>query len=266
MIVALLTDPFLRATVREAADRDEDVFWSPKEVRAALDRGYPRLAVHAAGDAHPLGDPRRLVPTEIPLVAITEATLRAWETARRSEGFSVSRTEDHGRRLRDLMADLPPGQPWVDEFFRDLSRAAGSGLPRALRGFGRRVLEHPARYQDLHAVAELTGLTRGALKARFRRREMPSPYTYLRWFRVFAASHVLSNPEVTTEEAAHRLGLHSSGNFCRYVQEVSGLAPSGIRDPVGRARLLVRFVGECLSREDAEGWASLDDIFLEGAA
>lgn len=266
MIVALLSDPFLRATVQKGALPDEDVFWTPDDVRLALEQGYPRLGIHASEDPHPLGDPRRIVPGEVPLVALTRPTLRAWESARRSDGFAVSRIDDHGRRLRGLMQAKGASLPWVERIFRDLGRAAGVGLPRPLRGFGRRILELPAGYEDLHAMADLTGLTRGALKARFRRRDLPSPYTYLRWFRVLAASHVLSDPDTTTEEAAFRLGLHSSGNFCRFVQEVSGLAPSEIRDSVGRTRLIAAFVRECLTKEQVEGWKSLDDLFLAGAA
>lgn len=266
MIVALLTDPFLRATVRKASLPDEDAFWTPADVRLALEQGYPRLGVYSSEDSYPLGDPRRVVPAHVPLLGLTRPTLKAWESARRSEGFTVSRIDDHGRRLRGLMQTTAASLPWVDSIFRDLARAGGVGVPPALRGFGRRILEFPARYQDLHAISDLTGLTRGALKARFRRRDLPSPYTYLRWFRVLASSHVLSDPETTTEEAAFRVGLHSSGNFCRYIQDVTDLAPSQIRDPVGRARLVAAFVRECLTKEHAAGWASLDDLFLEGAA
>lgn len=266
MIVALLSDPFLRATVREAALPDEDVFWSPDDVRSALDRGYPRLGVYSTEDSHPVGDPQTAVPAEIPLLALTEETLRTWESARRSTGFAVSRVDDHGRRLRRLMQATADPPPWVEATFRDLTRASGTGLPGSLRGFGRRILEFPARYPDLHAMAELTGLSRGALKGRFRRRDLPSPYTYLRWFRVISASHVLSDSETTTEEAAFRVGLHSSGNFCRYVQDVSGLAPSRLRESGGRTRLLAVFVRKCLREEQLEGWKSLEGLFLEGVA
>ena len=37
-------------------------------------------------------------------------------------------------------------------------------------------------------VAAACDTSRGALKARFRRRGLPSPSTYLRWFRVFAVA------------------------------------------------------------------------------
>lgn len=266
MIVALLTDSFLRSTVRRAALPDEDVFWRPADVSDALGRGFPRLAVCAEDDAHPLGEPRELVGPELPLLVVTSSILRSWRSARNASGFAVSRVDDHGLRLRSLMRAASGPLPWVERLFSDLARASGHAIPAGVRGCGRRVLEFPSRYEDLHALARLTGLSRGALKARFRRRDLPSPYTYLRWFRVFAGAHVLSMPDATTEEAAYRTGLHSSGNFCRYFQDVSGMAPSEVRRPGGRIRLLTRFVGECLQREHLEEWGSLEEVFLQGAA
>jgi len=71
-----------------------------------------------------------------------------------------------------------------------------------LRAFGRRILEFPTHYHDLHAKARASHLSRGALKARFRRRGLESPYTYLRWFRMMAVSYLLSDREVTVAQAA----------------------------------------------------------------
>lgn len=265
MIVALLTDSFLRATVRRAALPDEDVFWRPDDVSDALSRGFPRLVIRAEDDPHPLSDPEAR-DGDLPRVVITPSILRSWRNARNASGFSVSRVDDHGLRLRSLIRATSGPLGWVERLFADLSRASGHSVVGAVRGLGRRVLEFPSRYEDLHAVADLTGLTRGALKARFRRRDLPSPYTYLRWFRALAGAHVLSMPETTTEEAAYRTGLHSSGNFCRYVQDVSGLAPSDLRRPGGRIRMLTRFAEEGLQREHLEAWRSLEDLFLEEAA
>lgn len=266
MILALLTDPFLRAVVRRAALPDEDVFWNPDELQEAARRGFPRLAVGARHDNHPLGDPEQALEVTIPLLVIGPSTLQSWRDAHRLVGFAVRRVDDHGRRLRVLMTRTAGSNHWVNDLFRDLTSAAGRPLPEALRGLGRRILEFPSRYPDLHPVADLSGISRGALKARFRRRDLPSPYTYVRWFRVLAAVHLLADGELTTEEAAYRVGLHSSGNFCRYVQDVSGSPPSELRDPMARIRGLTRFVEECLGPTELEGWKSLDDLFLEDVA
>lgn len=261
MIVSPLSNAFLRQAVRRAALPDEDVFWKPQEVRDAISRGFPRLLVYAPGDPHPLSAPHVLDEVGLPTLALTDATVRVWDEERRATGFAVSRVDDHGARLRRLMQEAAGPLPWVEGVFRDLVRASGVGIPPVLRGLGRRVMEFPSRYDDLHALSDLTGLTRAALKARFRRRELPSPYTYLRWFRVLAAAHLLDH-EMTTGEVAYRVGLHSSGNLCRYVQEVSGMSPNELRGPQGRARRLAVFAGRCLGRSRLEAWESLDRLFL----
>lgn len=265
MVLAFLTDPFLRAVVRRAALPDEDVFWNPDDVLEAARRGFPRLAVTADADSHPLAGPDQVAPW-IPVLTIEETTLRSWRDAHRMVGFAVRRVDDHGRRLRTLMARSASPERWVNGIFRDLSSAAGRSLPPSFRGMGRRVLEFPSRYRDLGSLAGLSGISRGALKARFRRRDLPSPYTYLRWFRVLSSLHLLEDEELTTEEAAHRVGLHSSGNFCRYVADVSGFAPSELRTWVPRMRILTRFVEECLDSAQLEAWTALDELFLDQAA
>lgn len=266
MILAFVNDPFLRTVVRRAALPDEDVFWSSDDILEAVHRGFPRLAVTVDGDPHPLGDPVELTGEGLPLLRVGERTLRSWRDAHRMVGFAVRRVDDHGRRLRSLLARSAGSVQWVNGTFRDLSSAAGRSLPNSFRGMGRRVLEFPSRYRDLRSLAQLSGISRGALKARFRRRDLPSPYTYLRWFRVLASVHILENEEVTTEEAAHRVGLHSSGNFCRYVLEVSGFAPSELRTWVPRMQTLTRFVEECVRPDQLDGWEALEELFLERAA
>lgn len=261
MIVSPLSDSFLRRAVLRAALPDEDVFWEAEEIREAVTLGFPRLIVYAPGDPHPLAAPGVVDQMELPALALTDATLRVWDAERRAAGFAVTRVDDHGARLRRLMQETTGPLPWVEGVFRDLVRASGMGIPPVLRGLGRRVLEYPSRYDDLHALSDLTGLTRAALKARFRRRDLPSPYTYLRWFRVLAAAHLLDQG-LTTAEVAFRVGLHSSGNLCRYVQDVSGMSPNELRGPQGRARRLAVFAGSCLGRPRLEAWETLDRLFL----
>ncbi|NIP60348.1 MAG: helix-turn-helix domain-containing protein [Gemmatimonadetes bacterium] len=261
MIVTPLSDPFLRRAVRRAALPDEDVIWRAEEIREALARGFPRLLVYAPGDTHPLADPHTLDDLRLPTLALTGSTLRVWEQERRATGFAVSKVDDHAARLRSLIQETAGPLPWVEGVFRDLVRASGRGIPPVLRGLGRRILEFPSRYDDLHALAELTGISRAALKARFRRRDLPSPYTYLRWFRVLAAGHLLDQGK-TTATVAHRVGLHSSGNLCRYVQDVSGMSPNELRGPQGRARSLAMFTSRCLGPRRLEAWETLEDLFL----
>ena len=136
----------------------------------------------------------------------------------------------------------------------------------AFRGFARRVLEFPRHYSSVEVVGGTRGLTSGALKARFRRRGLPSPAVYLRWLRLLAAARVLSDPRETILSASFRMGFASDGNFCRWVQATSGLSPSSLREWNGRLFVLVRLAEECLSPSSLESWPRLDEVFLSEVA
>ncbi len=155
---------------------------------------------------------------------------------------------------------------WVDRALADPSRAAGAQLPTPLRAVSRRVMEFPVHYADLHGLSEVTGMSRGALKTRFRRRGLASPIHYVRWFRVLAAAHLLSDRAVTTLEAADRLGFNTGGNFCRTVKSVTGLTASEIRSVLGWNRLLVTFAWKFLGPGARAAWETLDDLFVSEVA
>ena len=266
MILAPISDPRLRSAVRRAALPEEDVFHSPEGVREALRLGFPRLLVYRPEE----GAWRRKSPWSagggVPTLVVADSTLKSWEAAWHSDGLAVSRIDDSALRLRSLMRQAGLKGLWVEEFFGELTRVLGRGLPPSLRGFGRRVMEHPTRYVSLGDLGPMAELTPGALKGRFRRRDLPSPAVYLRWFRLAAARHVLGSPQVRTLEASHRLGFTSDGNFCRWVQATSGLAPTALRDPGSRAAFLVRMVETCFPEGSLERWEGLDEVFLRDVA
>jgi AraC-like DNA-binding protein len=106
----------------------------------------------------------------------------------------------------------------------------------------------------------------GALKARFRRRGLPSPSRHLRWFRLLAAARVLSDPDETVLSAAYRLGFASDGNFCRWIRATSGLSPSTLRSWNGRLLVLVRLAEECLPEGSLDEWEDLGGLFLREVA
>jgi len=126
-------------------------------------------------------------------------------------------------------------------------------------------MEFPSHYVDLHPLARVTGLSRGALKARFRRRGLVSPFVYVRWFRALAAAHLLADREVTTLQAAHRLGYTTGGNFCRTIKSVTGLSSTEVRGIHGWNRLLVTFAWRHLGPEALAGWGELEDLFVRAA-
>lgn len=97
-------------------------------------------------------------------------------------------------------------------------------------------------------------------------RGLPSPAHYVRWFRVLAAAYLLSDRDLTTLEAAHRLGFTTGGNFCRSIKAVTGFTSSEVRSVQGWNRLLVTFAWRYLDPAALHGWATLDDVFLRAAA
>ncbi|MBW3534649.1 MAG: helix-turn-helix domain-containing protein [Gemmatimonadetes bacterium] len=266
MIVALLTDPVLRAAVLRVAHPEEDVFFDDASCVEALEHGFPRLVVHAPADGHPLERMMPRIGARLPVAVIEADMVRRWEADRRARPVPPPRVEHTAARVRGLLSTIPRDPVWVDRALRDLQRASGAWLPEPLRGFARRVMESPARYGDLHRMAEVADLSRGALKARFRRRNLASPYVYLRWFRVMAAAHVLSRPGTTTLEAAHRLGFASGGNLCRTVQSVTGLTPTELRDGRGWNHVVTDFARRYLDRQSLDAWSELDDLFLRQVA
>jgi AraC-like DNA-binding protein len=265
MLVSSLADPVLRGALLRAARRDEDVVTDADDIDAALDQGFPRLVVADEEGRELLRRAGRAAP-HVPRLTLTFRQVGAWEAARRAREIPPARVEWLGRRLQEQVSATTLSSTWVDRTLRDLARAAGRPLPTAFLGVARRVLEHPSRYEDLHEVAALAGMSRGAVKARFRRRDLPSPYTYVRWLRALAAAHVLSDPSVTVLCASTRLGFTSSGNFCRMLQTTTGLAPSRLREAGGRERLLITFARDHLGSGALDAWKTLGALFLRQSA
>lgn len=257
MIVAHVSDPYLRKIVRSAAHAEEDVVLDSRLSPAAVEWGFPRLVVHQDGTGLPLVGVR----SGIPILRLDRQLLSRWEAERTEHEVPPARTEFLAARLRHEIDKQAQGSSWVDKCLADLSKAAGHPLPQPLRAFGRRILEFPSHYTDLHAMAGVCDLTRGALKARFRRRGLESPYTYLRWFRMLAVAYMLSDRSVTVATAAHRLGFTSDGNLCRAMVSLTGLTPTEVRTVRGWNRLLIGFAWTYLTTEQLERWVELDDLF-----
>ena len=266
MIVALCCDPILRAALRRIAHPEEDVFVDRRLAVRALDQGFPRAVVYVPEEGHPLVRSLSRMNGEIRAVAITQTALREWEAQRRSYEVPPPSVEHAAARLSALFAPNSGAPSWVDRTLADLSRAAGARLPVPFCTVSRRVMEFPVHYADLHGLSEVTGMSRGALKACFRRRGLPSPYLYVRWFRVLAAAQLLSDRSVTTSEVAHRLGFTTGGNFCRTVKSVTGCTSGEIRSVHGWKRLLVMFAWRYLGPGALAGWATLDGLFAREVA
>lgn len=255
MIVVQASDPTLRRAVLHAAHPEEDVVADDRLAVEAIERGFPRLVVRDPGHDWPP------IPEGVRLFEVDDSVLDRWESERRAAELPPTRLDHLTERISDTVEGSAADRTWTDSALAELSRAAGSRLPLSLRAFGRRILELPSHYTTLHPVADACGLSRGALKARFRRRDLSTPSTYLRWFRILAASHVLSDRSVTVAEAASRLGFTSSGNLCRSMWSVVGMTPTEARSLRGWNRMLVTFAWAHLSPELVEAWSTLDDLF-----
>ncbi len=258
MIVLTGADPLLRRAVRQVARPAEEVVWEPARAAQALLDGWPRLHVH--------GDERPPMVTRpgVPLVPVPPRMRDAWEAERRRQDVPPLRVEDLALRLRVAMADAAPIATWVDRALGDLSRAAGAPLPFAFAAFARHVLEFPRGYTELGDVAAAFGTTRGALKSRFRRRDLESPFLYLRWLRLLAVAETLSDRSVTVSTAAERLGFTSDSNMCRSVRSVAGITPTYLRDAHARHRILLGFAGRYLQAGQRAAWRDLEDVFAGG--
>lgn len=264
MIIGYISDPYVRAALLRAGHSEEDVVLDPRLADEALLFGYPRLIVcmQAEGGCAVVPWAERVPP----VLVLSSALLARWEEDRRSGPQGVARIEWMAGRLCEEVGREAWEVSWVDRALSDLGRAAGRPLPPALRGFGRRVLEFPSHYDDLHPLAEACGLSRGALKARFRRRGLPSPYAYLRWFRILAVAYALSDRAVTVAQVANRLGYTSDGNLCRSMLSFTHVTPTEARTLHGWNRLLISFAWTHLGSAALEAWREMDDLFVARVA
>ena len=255
MIVVQVSDSTLRSAVHRAARSEEDVVSDEWLAVQALDWGFPRLVVTTPDARLPT------LPPRLERVELDAATLRRWEAERRAGELPLTRLEDGTRRLSVLLERSASDRSWVDGALADLGRAAGAPLPAPLRGFARRILEFPLHYTTLRPLAEACGMSRGALKAKFRRRGLTSPHAYLRWFRTLAVAHLLSDRSVTVAAAARRAGFASNGNLCRMLAAVSGMTPTEVRTIHGWNRLVISFAWHHLGTDALEAWTELDELF-----
>jgi hypothetical protein len=260
MILGLLADPVLRISLTRAASSEEDVVVDPAAVMDASRYGFPRQLIH---DSENRRNAERLLEglDGVDILHLSDEIVSGWDCDRRRAPILRSREDFASERLALLLRAQRTPPTWVDYALRDLSRATGSRLPTLLRAFGRRVLEFPGRYDDLHGFEHTTGLSSGALKARFRRRGLESPSIYLRWFRAMAAAQVLREASVTTLQASHRLGYTTDGNFCRAIITTTGQTPTELRSEVGWQRLVVTFAKTYLGPDALEAWSTLDPLF-----
>ena len=263
MILAAVRDPFLLHSVRRAALPAEDVFSSENDVSDALQLGFPRVAVIERGIEGEVEGMLRARGSDLPVLEL--ATLDLPGLKRSPSAIAIQRIDTAPARMRQLINEAALPVDWVEGLLRDLGRAAGHALPPELSALGRRTLEFPSRYARLDEVAEAVGLTPGALKARFRRRDLPSPFAYTTRLRALCASELLSRHDMTTARVAFHLGYSSNGNLCRAFRALTGLTLSQASTLEGRLDVLTRISREVLTPDYLRRWAALDPLFVRAA-
>lgn len=260
MILLSVREAALRHAVERCARPDEAVIWEAPWVHEALEHGHAR--VHVRDDREARFSLIR--SSRVPELYVPPDLLRAWEHDRRRSEVPELRIDDLARRVGAAIQEVAIESTWVDRLLADLARSVGAPLPLSLRAFTRHALELPCRYTDLSAISGAAGLSRGALKARFRRKDLDSPFTYLRWLRTFAVAEALADPDVTVAAAARSLGFTSDTNMCRMVKALTGATPGSLRDAGARRRLRGTFVHRHLGKEALAGWARLEGLFGVG--
>ena len=259
MIVSSVQDRTLQAAVRMAARPDEDVVVQAAQMADALRFAYPRLAVQRPGQPVLEG-----ADGPVPAIYLSPAAVLRWQARWRTGAVPCTWVEFVARQLTPAMR-MSWCSTGVDGTLRDLSRAAGRTLPASLVGLMRRVLEFPNAYIDLASLGPVTGLSAGALKARFRRRHLPSPHSYLRLLRCLAAAAVIRQG-TSVASTARRLGWTTSGNLCRDVSATLGRAPSSLAEAGEWETVLAGFARTHLTPEALEAWDALDGLFLARVA
>ena len=263
MILAPIKDQYLLRVVRRASLAVEDVFVEPEDIRRALRVGFPGILILGPESEEEVV---RLMPRVGPRLPILEVAPQDLQTLRHTKWSVATRQIDMDpARLRRMVEQVARPMNWVERILRELGQLAGRPLPLELRALVRRVLEFPSLYALTEEVAGRVGLTPGAMKARFRRRGLPSPFAYTVRLRALCACEFLSRKEMTTASVAYHMGYSSSGNFCRAFLKLTGLRPSVGATLPGRLVTSANFAADLLRAEQLERWDDLRPMFVRAA-
>ena len=263
MILAPIEDQSLLRAVRRASLAVEDVFVETEDIFGALRAGSPRISILESESDEPVARLIRRVGPKLPILEVAPYDLR--NLRRATTSVATRQIDIDPFRLRRMIEQVARPMSWVERILRDLGQAAGRSLPLELRALARRVLEFPSRYALTEEVAGTAGLTPGAMKARFRRRGLPSPFAYTIRLRALCACEFLSRQEMTTASVAYHMGYSSSGNFCRAFLKLTGLRPSVGATVQGRLAVTTSFAAELLRAEQLEKWDGLGPLFVRAA-
>lgn len=120
--------------------------------------------------------------------------------------------------------------------FRRLSEHPGHGLAwldaledaRLARVIST-VLDRPERPHSLEALAELAGMSRSVFARRFHEGFGRTPMAYVREVRLRGGARLLSQPELSVDAIAARVGFASRSHFSKAFSEQFGCSPTDFR-------------------------------------
>ncbi|MCH8810236.1 MAG: helix-turn-helix domain-containing protein [Gemmatimonadetes bacterium] len=263
MILAPIKDPSLLRAVRRASLPVEDVFVETEDILRALRGGFPRVSILESDSEEPMVRLIRGIGSKLPILEVAPVDLRGLRGS--TTPVATRQIDVDPVRLRRLIEQVARPMSWVEGMLRDLGQVAGRPLPLELRALARRVLEFPSRYALTEEVAGAVGLTPGAMRARFRRLGLPSPFAYTVRLRALCACELLTRQEMTTTSVAYYMGYSSSGNFCRAFLMLTGLKPSVGGTIQGRLAVTTSFAADLLRAEQLEKWEELGPLFVRAA-
>jgi AraC-like DNA-binding protein len=129
--------------------------------------------------------------------------------------------------LRHYLAESRPSRGW-------LTAAADPSIGRALGAIHR----EPGRPWQLVDLAGRAGLSRTAFVERFTRMVGQPPMSYLTGWRMQQAARLLTDPTLSVETIAERMGYDTTAAFRRAFKRETGKPPGALRPrPAGRANI-----------------------------
>lgn len=162
--------------------------------------------------------------------------------------------DDEPRRFRQMLSQLPAARLSHSVLLHVLPHL--DDAPVLFVQAITRLFEAPQEFEDVHALALASGMTRRSLDRTFERSGLTSARTMILVARLTRAKHYMGDPDFLLEDIAKKLGYTSIRRFARQVRAATGMAPSTMR---------TAFTPEEFTRKMAEIVCKPDNDLDDGA-
>jgi len=119
---------------------------------------------------------------------------------------------------------------WILSLRRQIE-PAGHGVPERLALVRQKLIDGTAAWHDLAQLAQLAGMSKSHLSARFREIFGESPGACQRRWRIERAKNLLRHPDLAIAEISEDLGFTDPFNFSRSFKNRTGMSPRAWRQP-----------------------------------